>query len=97
LSNFSKFSKPYPLYLDLLSTTLTEETTHYNAATSDMDLTPTQVPYLDWDPNLGRGKTVFVESYGCQMNLSDTEIVYAIMEQSGYQKAAEPDAVRSFY
>jgi hypothetical protein len=64
--------------------------------TEEADLTPSQVPYLDWDPNIGRGKSVFVESYGCQMNLSDTEIVYAIMEQSGYQKAQVAEEVRLF-
>ncbi len=32
-----------------------------------------------------RGRSVYVETYGCQMNFSDTEIVLAILGQHGYQ------------
>jgi MiaB/RimO family radical SAM methylthiotransferase len=31
-------------------------------------------------------KKVYVETYGCQMNVSDTEIVYSVMKQAGYDK-----------
>lgn len=33
----------------------------------------------------GRGRTVAVETYGCQMNVNDTEIVQSIMSGAGYE------------
>ena len=35
-------------------------------------------------PAVGQGKTIFIETYGCQMNVGDTEIVVSIMQQEGY-------------
>ena len=35
----------------------------------------------------GAGRRVFVETYGCQMNVSDSEIVLGVLHQSGYQRA----------
>ncbi|NQV54050.1 MAG: tRNA (N6-isopentenyl adenosine(37)-C2)-methylthiotransferase MiaB [Flavobacteriales bacterium] len=37
------------------------------------------------------GKKVYVESYGCQMNFSDSEIVASIMGQAGYETTASAD------
>jgi tRNA-2-methylthio-N6-dimethylallyladenosine synthase len=34
---------------------------------------------------LGRGKKLFLESYGCQMNFSDSEIVASILHKDGYE------------
>ncbi|PWA03126.1 hypothetical protein BB558_000690 [Smittium angustum] len=56
--------------------------------------TAEQVPYIiendvveakdfDW----GEGRTFYVEVYGCQMNVNDTEILMAILENSGYKRA----------
>lgn len=42
------------------------------------------------------GKKIYVESYGCQMNFSDSEIVASIMSQAGYEttrNAEEADVV----
>ena len=36
-------------------------------------------------------KTVYVETYGCQMNVSDSEIVSAILNSSGMQLSKLPD------
>lgn len=55
------------------------------------ELVPNNVPYLDWDPNAGKNRSVFVETYGCQMNVSDTEIVYSIMNQVGFQRAKDSE------
>ena len=33
----------------------------------------------------GVGKKLFVETYGCQMNVGDTEIVISILQQEGYR------------
>ena len=35
-------------------------------------------------PIVGDGKKLFVETYGCQMNVGDTEIVVSIMQEHGY-------------
>ena len=47
-------------------------------------------------PLAGEGRKLFVETYGCQMNVGDTEIVVAIMQQEGYvytDKIEEADVV----
>ena len=35
--------------------------------------------------NLGTGKKLYLESYGCQMNFSDSEIVASILSKDGYE------------
>ena len=35
-------------------------------------------------PLSGDGKKLFIETYGCQMNVGDSEIVVSIMQQEGY-------------
>ncbi|MDE5942093.1 MAG: hypothetical protein K2H14_08290 [Muribaculaceae bacterium] len=32
-------------------------------------------------------KTLFIETYGCQMNVADSEVVASIMETAGYEPA----------
>jgi len=41
------------------------------------------------DPSVGNSThpKVFVETYGCQMNVSDSEIVLGVLKQSGYERA----------
>ena len=34
---------------------------------------------------LGQGKKLYLESYGCQMNFSDSEIVASILQKGGYE------------
>ena len=36
------------------------------------------------EPNNSSGKKLYVESYGCQMNFSDSEVVASIMTKEGY-------------
>jgi tRNA-2-methylthio-N6-dimethylallyladenosine synthase len=35
--------------------------------------------------------TVYVETYGCQMNVSDTELMLGKLAESGYEEVGEPD------
>ena len=47
-----------------------------------------EVLELDSNPNAG-GKKMFIESYGCQMNFSDSEIVASILGEAGYKTTSE--------
>jgi tRNA-2-methylthio-N6-dimethylallyladenosine synthase len=58
-----------------------------------------ELPVLEQQPQVlsgtstpaDTGRKVYVETYGCQMNLNDTEIVQAIMVGQGYQLAQSVD------
>ncbi|KAJ1679211.1 hypothetical protein EV182_002507 [Spiromyces aspiralis] len=47
---------------------------------------PDRVPYLE-DQDWGQGRKYFVEVYGCQMNVNDTEILMSVLNSAGYQRA----------
>ncbi|MGM9788261.1 MAG: tRNA (N6-isopentenyl adenosine(37)-C2)-methylthiotransferase MiaB, partial [Candidatus Cryptobacteroides sp.] len=34
-------------------------------------------------------KKVYIETYGCQMNVADTELVFSILEKKGYQRCED--------
>lgn len=36
-------------------------------------------------------KRAYIETYGCQMNISDTELMHGILAEQGYTAAASPD------
>ena len=47
-------------------------------------------------PLKGEGKKIFIETYGCQMNFGDSEIVVSIMQEEGYfytEKIEEADII----
>ncbi len=47
-------------------------------------------------PLAGEGRRLFVETYGCQMNVSDTELVVAILQAEGYvytERIEEADVI----
>ena len=47
-------------------------------------------------PLQGDGKKIFIETYGCQMNFGDSEIVVSIMQEEGYfytEKMEEADII----
>ena len=47
-------------------------------------------------PLTGVGRRLFVETYGCQMNVGDTEIIVSILQQHGYiytERAEEADVI----
>ena len=44
---------------------------------------------LDVQDPKSHGKKMYIESYGCQMNFSDSEIVASILEKAGYATTRE--------
>ncbi|XP_070797959.1 mitochondrial tRNA methylthiotransferase CDK5RAP1 isoform X1 [Pituophis catenifer annectens] len=60
------------------------------------DVLEDPAPYLGPISLADSPKKVYLETYGCQMNVSDTETAWAILQQSGYQRTsnlAEADVV----
>ncbi|KAG9353319.1 hypothetical protein JZ751_017896 [Albula glossodonta] len=45
--------------------------------------------YLPDDPHIGNSRKVYFETYGCQMNVNDTEIAWSILQQKGYLRTSE--------
>jgi len=43
------------------------------------------------EKNTGKGRKLYIESYGCQMNFSDSEIVSSIMAGEGYDTTDKPE------
>jgi tRNA-2-methylthio-N6-dimethylallyladenosine synthase len=43
------------------------------------------------EPGLGK-KKLFIESYGCQMNFSDSEIVASVMRDAGFVTTSDVDS-----
>src|SRR5688572_32224644 len=41
------------------------------------------------DSNTGKGRKLYIESYGCQMNFSDSEIVASILEKEGFDTTSD--------
>ncbi|XP_064594483.1 mitochondrial tRNA methylthiotransferase CDK5RAP1-like [Liolophura sinensis] len=47
------------------------------------------IPYLNKSLWSGRGKKVYFETYGCQMNVNDTDIAWSILKQNHFQRTPE--------
>ena len=41
------------------------------------------------DSNTGKGRKLYIESYGCQMNYSDSEIVASILQNDGFDTTSD--------
>ncbi|KAG7318882.1 hypothetical protein KOW79_017356 [Hemibagrus wyckioides] len=46
-------------------------------------------PYLPENSTEANLRKVYFETYGCQMNVNDTEIAWSILQKGGYQRTAE--------
>ncbi|XP_061901516.1 CDK5 regulatory subunit-associated protein 1 isoform X1 [Entelurus aequoreus] len=42
--------------------------------------------YFHDDLEMGNSRKVYFETYGCQMNVNDTEIAWSILQRNGYQR-----------
>src|SRR4051812_26878194 len=49
------------------------------------------LPRITEDKNTGRSRKLYIESYGCQMNFSDSEIVMSIMLENGFDTTSKPE------
>src|SRR5687768_1032803 len=41
------------------------------------------------ETNTGKSRKLYIESYGCQMNFSDSEIVASILKKEGYDTTSD--------
>ncbi len=44
-----------------------------------------------FDHDLGKGRGVFISTYGCQMNVNDTERMYSLLEMSNFAVVQTPE------
>ncbi|MBB6610301.1 tRNA (N6-isopentenyl adenosine(37)-C2)-methylthiotransferase MiaB [Pontibacter sp. Tf4] len=51
--------------------------------------TPSCDTHITKDSNTGRARKLYIESYGCAMNFSDSEIVSSIMFEQGFDTTAD--------
>lgn len=49
------------------------------------------LPRITEDQNTGKSRKLYIESYGCQMNFSDSEIVMSIMMENGFDTTSTPE------
>lgn len=50
-----------------------------------------RIPYLPENVEVGSIRKVYFDVYGCQMNLNDTEIVWSILKNEGFEKTEIED------
>ncbi|KAF9439103.1 CDK5 regulatory subunit associated protein 1 [Entomortierella beljakovae] len=82
------FGNRGPSLQDFLSSSAIKTNDPIDPSATTLD----NVPYLSVKGRkLGAGAKYFVEVYGCQMNVNDTEILMSIMNSAGYVKANDQD------
>lgn len=62
----------------------------FQTKSSSIRRTPEDViPYINEKLISGQGQKVFLDVYGCQMNVNDTEVVWSILESKGYSRTLD--------
>ncbi|KAG0010077.1 CDK5 regulatory subunit associated protein 1 [Entomortierella chlamydospora] len=80
------FGNRGPSFQDFLNSSTIKANNPKDANIATLD----DIPYLSVKGRkLGAGAKYFVEVYGCQMNVNDTEILMSIMNTAGYVKAED--------
>lgn len=51
-----------------------------------------EVFHTSKEQNTGKARKLYIESYGCQMNFSDSEIVASILAKEGFDTTSDPGA-----
>ena len=44
---------------------------------------------ISLDQNTGKSRKLYIESYGCQMNFSDSEIVASLLQKEGFDPTSD--------
>ena len=72
---------------------LTKDPYAFNGAplTEEVSRVNTRVLSNEKDSASKAQKQFYIESYGCQMNFSDSEIVASILNQEGYKLTETPE------
>ena len=52
---------------------------------------PVAETVLDRGQNIGRGDGVYISTYGCQMNVNDTERMYSLLEMANFVPVSSPE------
>lgn len=45
----------------------------------------------EYNQDIGKGRGVYISTYGCQMNVNDTERMYSLLEMSNFSVVQEPE------
>lgn len=58
---------------------------------SDIQSSPTTGAKNALNHDIGKGRGVFISTYGCQMNVNDTERMYSLLEMSNFTPVSTPE------
>ncbi len=56
---------------------------------TETDKEACELPRISKEENRGNARKMYIESYGCQMNFADSEIVTAILQEQGFDTTAD--------
>ena len=81
-----KLSKKGPTFRDFLTSSAFKA----KSAQPNLKKTPEEShPYLSEEMLNGNGQKVYLDVYGCQMNVNDIEVVWSILESKGYTRCVK--------